>query len=68
MTEPIGTVEEFITWLRSLKGGLIIFRGLANAGWEVESSAYRRIRQSEEMSSETVSKGTFFSLHCSTIG
>ena len=33
---------------------MVLFRGLANADWEVESSAYRRIRNSEAMSSETL--------------
>ena len=44
MTEPIKTVEEFIAWTKELPGGMMLYRGLADADWEVESSAYRRIR------------------------
>ena len=51
MTAPIKTVEEFIAWTKELPGGMILYRGLANADWEVESSAYRRIRNSENFSS-----------------
>ena len=59
MTEPIRTVEEFIAWTKELHGGLFLYRGLADAGWEVESSAYRRIRKSEDLSSKTVPAVTF---------
>ena len=59
MTEPIKTVEEYIAWLRTLQGGMIIYRGLASAHWGVESSAYRRIRKSQDVSLEVVSRGTF---------
>ena len=51
MTEPIKTVEKFIAWTKELPGGMILYRGLADADWEVESSAYRRIRNSENFSS-----------------
>ena len=46
MAEPIKTVEEFIAWTKQVKGRLFVYRGLADAAWEVESSGYRRIRQS----------------------
>jgi len=48
MGEPIKTVEEFIAWIKQVQGRLFVYRGLAGAAWEVESSAYRRIRQSHE--------------------
>ena len=48
MGEPIKTVEEFIAWTEQVKGRLLVYRGLADAAWEVESSGYRRIRQSHE--------------------
>lgn len=54
MTESIKTVEEFVAWTKALRGSMKLYRGLANAEWEVESSAYRRLRRSEEMSSETL--------------
>ena len=54
MAEPLKTVEEFIAWTKALQGRMILYRGLANEDWEVESSAYRRIRNSEAMSSETL--------------
>ena len=59
MTEPIKTVEEFIAWTKELQGGLFLYRGLADADWEVESSAYRRIRNSENTPAETLPAVTF---------
>ena len=37
----------------------MLYRGLANADWEVESSAFRRIRKSEDISSESLPTVTF---------
>ena len=48
MTVPIKSVEEFIAWTNQLDGQLLLYRGLGDADWEVESSAQRRIRVSEE--------------------
>ncbi|MCY4410198.1 MAG: tetratricopeptide repeat protein, partial [Caldilineaceae bacterium] len=59
MAEPIKSVDEFIAWTKGLQGRMILYRGLANEEWEVESSANRRIRKSEEMSYETVPEITF---------
>ena len=61
MTEPIRSVEEFLVWTESLKGGMVLYRGLADADWEVESSAYRRMRKPEDDSSVTVPEITFLS-------
>ena len=49
MSEPIQSVEEFISWTKQLQGRFLLYRGLADAAWEVESSAYRRIRGSEDL-------------------
>ena len=46
MGEPVKTVEEFLAWTKQVKGGSFVYRGMADADWEVESSAYRRIRRS----------------------
>ena len=54
MTEPIKTVEELVAWTKELQGGMILYRGLASADWEVESSGYRRISKSEAIPSETL--------------
>ena len=43
MTEPIKTVEEFIEWTKGMQGELLLYRGLTDADWEVEYSAYRRV-------------------------
>ena len=43
MDEPIKNVEEFFTWTKQLEGGLLVYRGMADADWEVSASAYRRI-------------------------
>ncbi len=48
MSETIKSVEEFIEWTKQLDGQMLLYRGLANAGWEVESSAYRRIKVSQD--------------------
>ena len=48
MGEPVKTVEEFLAWTKQVKGGSFVYRGMADAAWEVESSAYRRIRRSHE--------------------
>ena len=53
MNEPaktvktIRTVKGFIDWLDEVQGRLVLYRGLADADWEVESSAYRRIKHSQ---------------------
>ena len=50
MNEPaktvktIRTVKEFIDWLEEVKGPFVLYRGLPDAQWEVESSGYRRIK------------------------
>lgn len=49
MSEPIQSVEAFVTWTKQLQGRFLLYRGLADAAWEVESSAYRRIRASEDL-------------------
>ncbi len=48
MGESIKTVEEFIDWTNQQEGGPFVYRGMPKATWEVESSAYRRIRQSQK--------------------
>ena len=59
MTKSIVNVEEFITWTKNLQGEWILFRGLADANWDVESSAFRRIRKSLGISSEMVPMVSF---------
>ena len=49
MSEPIRSVEEFVAWTKQLPGRSFLYRGLADAVWEVESSAYRRIMASEDL-------------------
>ena len=44
MSQPIETVKDFIDWMEEVKGRLVLYRGLADAAWEVESAAYRRIK------------------------
>lgn len=48
MSEPIKTVEEFIAWTEQLDGRMLLYRGLADTDWRVESSALRRQRVSSE--------------------
>ena len=53
MNEPaktvkrIRTIKGFIDWLKQVQGPFVLYRGLADATWEVKSSAYRRIEDSE---------------------
>ena len=61
MTESIKSIEEFIAWTENLQGGMVLYRGLADAVWEVESSAIRRMRKPVDVSSETVPTITFLS-------
>ena len=49
MSEPARSVEGFVSWTKQLPGRFLLYRGLADAAWEVESSAYRRIRESENL-------------------
>ena len=49
MSEPIRSVEAFVAWTKQLQGRFLLYRGLADAAWEVESSAHRRIRASEDL-------------------
>ncbi len=46
---PLGvvkSVEDFTEWVKGLEGGLLLYRGLADVEWEVETSAFRRLRES----------------------
>ena len=67
MTRAIKTVEEFIAWTKELRGRMILFRGLANEDWEVESSAYRRIIRSKEVSSKALPAITFQNYICNLL-
>ena len=49
MSEPIRSVEAFVAWTKQLQGRFLLYRGLADAAWEVESSAHRRIRASADL-------------------
>ena len=48
MGEPVKTVEEFIDWTNQQEGESFVYRGMPKACWGVESSASRRIRQSQK--------------------
>ena len=48
MSKPIETVEQFIAWTEKMDGRMLLYRGLADADWRVESSALRRLRVSSE--------------------
>ncbi len=47
MDKLVKNIEEFIAWTKKLDGRLLLYRGLANSDWEVESSAHRRIKESQ---------------------
>ena len=47
MNKLVKNIEEFIAWTKKLDGRLLLYRGLANSDWEVESSAHRRIKESQ---------------------
>ena len=59
MSDLITNVEEFTAWTNELQGGMILYRGLADADWEVESSGHRRIRISEDLESKSLLAITF---------
>ena len=41
----VETVKAFIDWAEKRGGRSLLYRGLADANWEVESAAYRRIKK-----------------------
>ncbi len=43
----VSSVAKFTEWVDELGGGNILFRGLANAEWDVESSLYRRLKHNK---------------------
>ena len=47
MGKLVKSIEEFTAWTKKLEGRLLLYRGLADSDWEVESSAYRRIKESQ---------------------
>ena len=49
MNKLISSVQEFINWTENLKGQFLLYRGLPKASWDVESSAYRRIRVDNDL-------------------
>ena len=42
--KTIRTIKGFIDWLDEVKGRFVLYRGLEDADWDVESSGYRRIK------------------------
>ncbi len=48
--KSIKSVAEFTEWIGGLEGGLFLYRGLADADWDVEASAHRRLKQSKKPS------------------
>lgn len=50
----VRSVEEYIKWTEGLQGEMMLYRGLAEADWDVSSSAYRRIERSEKKPSSTI--------------
>ncbi len=60
MSELIKSVDEFIAWTKELKGRMFLYRGLPDADWPIESSAYRRLRESEKNPPEKTFPQTIF--------
>ena len=50
MSESLQSVEQYIEWTKQLQGRFLLYRGLADTAWDVEASAYRRIRLSQNLS------------------
>ena len=50
-----------------LDGQMLLYRGLADADWEVEASAYRRIRASSGRSGGVLLRVTFQGYNDATI-
>ena len=47
-TETIRNLDEFIKWAEKFKDGEYLFRGVPNACYEIEASAYRRLPDGEK--------------------
>ena len=50
----IKSINGFIDWTKALKGSLILYRGLSDAGMALEASGYRRIKQEENDAAKSV--------------
>ncbi len=44
----IKTITEFVDWTETLKGSLMLYRGLSDTRMDLEASGYRRIKTKEE--------------------
>ena len=45
---PVTTVGEFMEWASQFNQGGYLFRGITNAGYNINSSAYRRLKNTQE--------------------
>ncbi len=57
--KAINNIGEFHDWVSGLEGDQLLYRGLANARWEVEASAVRRLKQFRCDPSESVPAKVF---------
>ena len=53
MSESICSVKEFVEWTEKLEGQMLLYRGLADVDWDLESSANRRIRGEKHITAGT---------------
>lgn len=63
MSNIIKNVEDFIKWTNQLDGQMLLYRGLAKSNWEIESSAYRRIKKSLKGEPKRVNRITVQEYH-----
>ena len=57
----VETVEEFSRWVEKLEGRSLLYRGLADAEWQVKSAAHRRLKELEGIPDNHEAFGNYIS-------
>ena len=51
-SEPVETLSDFMEWASQFDDGTYVFRGVPNAEYEIQASAYRRVPENEQNSED----------------
>ena len=51
-SEPVETLSDFLEWASQFDDGTYVFRGVPNAEYEIQASAYRRVPENEQNSED----------------
>ena len=50
--EPVETLSDFLEWASQFNDGTYVFRGVPNAEYEIQASAYRRVPEADQNSED----------------